>query len=304
MSWIKRILLFLIVNACVILTISLILSFFNVQPYLSPYGLNVKSLLIFCLIWGFVGSFISLQFSRKMAKWALGVRLVNPQSCTPEQAKLHRMVAQLAERAHLPMPEVGIFPTQAINAFATGPSKRRSLVAVSQGMLDSMPSNEIEAVLAHELTHIANGDMVTMTLLQGIVNAFVMFFARVLAYVISSRGSSRNRSSSYGSYYLMTFLFEIVFMVFGMMVITAYSRWREYRADYGAARLTSRSQMVAALRHLEHVKHGKLKGASQSLAAMMIIKADEPSLLVRLFSTHPPLARRIERLEQAQVLYA
>ena len=222
----KRIFLFLAINCLVVLTISVVLSVLNVKPYLTTHGLDLKSLMIFCLIWGMVGAFISLSLSRKMAKWLMRVQLINNSG---EHAQLYQMVERLARDAGLPdVPEVGVFSSPEMNAFATGPTKRRSLVAVSSGLLSHMNEKELEAVLAHEISHIANGDMVTMTLIQGIVNAFVMFLARVAAFALSSlmRGQRNNRSS-FGSYYLMTFVFEILFMILGSMVVALFSRYRE-----------------------------------------------------------------------------
>ena len=176
----RRIGVFLLLNIAVIFTISVILRLFNVQPYLTQHGLDYQSLLIFCLIWGMGGAFISLALSRKMAKWSMKIKIVHPRSSNPQEEKLYNTVKQLAQKAKLKaIPEVGIFPSPQLNAFATGPTQKRSLVAVSSGLLQHMDDDELEGVLAHEIAHIANGDMVTMTLLQGVINAFVMFLARV-----------------------------------------------------------------------------------------------------------------------------
>lgn len=290
----KRIFLFFAVNCLVILTISAILSLLNVKPYLTSHGLDLQSLLIFCLIWGMVGALISLALSRKMAKSMMRIQLITPSG---PQADLYHMVARLARDANLPdIPEIGIFDSPQMNAFATGPTKRRSLVAVSTGLLSRMEKNELEAVLAHEISHISNGDMVTMTLIQGVVNAFVMFLARVLAYAVTTMGRSNNRRSSYMSYYLFTMLFEVVFMILGSMVICTFSRWREFRADRGGAILTRKEHMIAALEklRLNNVPPSNTKSA---LNALMISPSGKGGIL-RLFATHPPLEMRIKRLRE------
>ncbi|QVL58195.1 MAG: protease HtpX [Simkaniaceae bacterium] len=290
----KRIFLFLAVNCLVILTISAILSFLNVKPYLTAHGLDLQSLLIFCLIWGMVGALISLALSRKMAKWMMRIQLITPSG---PQADLYHMVARLARDANLPdIPEVGVFDSPQMNAFATGPTKRRSLVAVSTGLLSQMEKRELEAVLAHEISHISNGDMVTMTLIQGVVNAFVMFLARVLAYAVTTMGRSNNRRSSYMSYYLFTFLFEIVFMILGSMVICTFSRWREFRADKGGAILTRKEHMIAALEKLRTAK--TIPSSPKSSLSALMISVPRKGGLMSLLATHPPLEMRIKRLQQ------
>jgi len=295
MKWAKRIFLFLAVNFLVVMTISIILRIFNVQPYLNAHGIDYQSLLIFCFIWGFVGAFISLSLSRKMAKWMLGVKVINPHD--PAYSHLLKLVDRLARNANLPdMPEVGIFQSNDLNAFATGPSKRRSLVAVSTALLNNLSENELEAVLGHEISHIANGDMVTMTLIQGIVNAFVLFLSRALAFALSSMGKGRSNNRSFMSYYAFTFIFEILFMILGSMVVALFSRMREYRADQGGAMLSSKEKMIAALETLGKTKQSGVKKNS-SLNALMISTPSKLGLL-RLFSTHPSLTERIERLKQ------
>lgn len=289
----KRIVLFFAVNALVILTISLVLSLLNVRPYLTQHGLDIKSLMIFCFVWGMVGALVSLALSRKMAKWLMKVELVAPDGA---YAGLYHTVARLSRDANLShIPEVGIFNSPQMNAFATGPTKKRSLVAVSTGLLNKMEKNELEAVLAHEISHIANGDMVTMTLIQGVVNAFVMFLARIIAYAIATAGRSNNRRSSSTSYFLLTFLFEMVFMVLGMMVIGSFSRMREYRADQGGAILTRKEHMIAALTKLQST-HTPPTSKKSAMSALMISMPNRGGLL-RLFSTHPSLEARIARLK-------
>lgn len=295
-GWAKRIFLFLAVNFLVILTISFILSFFNIQPYLQKTGLNYQSLLIFCTIWGMGGAFISLAISRIVAKWSMGLQMIDPNTNDPSQRQILEMVYGLAQKARLPeMPEVGVYSSPELNAFATGPSKRRSLVAISSGLLQRMDRNEVEGVIGHEISHIANGDMVTMTLLQGIINAFVMFMARVLAYVVSGLGRDRDSESPTMLFYVLTFVFEIVFMFLGSIVIATYSRFREYRADAGGAELAGRMNMIHALQALQ--KYAKIQDPQAQQTAVQAFKISNPGGLLRLFASHPPLEERIARLE-------
>src|SRR5581483_3976372 len=257
MAFAKRIFLFLAVNFLVIFTLSLILNVFHIQPFLKGYGLDIQSLLIFCLIWGMGGAFISLALSRHMAKWMMRVQVVDPHTSDPELRRLIATVEDLSRGACLPItPEVGVFDSLEPNAFATGPTKRKSLVAVSSGLLRRMSQKELEGVLAHEIAHIANGDMVTMTLVQGVVNAFVMFLARLLATIFSGMGRGRdsNSSGSFFSYMMFVFIFEIVFMVLGSIVICGYSRFREFRADKGGADLAGKDKMIAALESLQRMQ--------------------------------------------------
>lgn len=303
MGYAKRIVLFLAVNFLVVITLSIILNIFHLQPFLQNYGLNIPSLLIFCMVWGMGGALISLSLSRQMAKWMLGVRVIDPQTYDPDMKRLVQTVYQLAREAHLSnMPEVGIYESVEPNAFATGPSKRRSLVAVSTGLLRRMSQKELEGVLAHEITHITNGDMVTMTLIQGVVNAFVMFLARVLAYVFSGLGKSRNGNSSGGSYFsymLFVFFFEIVFMVLGSIVVAWFSRFREFRADKGGADLAGKDKMIAALESLKKMQQVHDPRTEKPSFQAFKISTRGKSGFMSLFATHPPLDVRIERLQQS-----
>ncbi len=299
MALAKRVFFFLALNFLVVLMISLVLSIFNIRPFLSQYGINYTELMIFCLIWGMGGAFISLALSRVMAKWALGVKPIDPQTSDPELRSLLDTVHSLSMEAGIPMPEVGIYRSNEVNAFATGPTQSRSLVAVSTGLLQRMQASEVRGVLGHEISHIANGDMVTMTLLQGVVNAFVMFLARVLAYIFSGLGRNRESSSggSYMSYILFVYLFEIVFMVLGSILIAAYSRWREFRADAGGARLAGKESMIDALKRLRVLQEIKDTRTEQPAYAAFKISTPTKKGLLHLFATHPPLQERIERLE-------
>lgn len=300
MALFKRIFMFLAINLLVVVTLSLILNIFHVQPFLRGYGLNIQSLLIFCLIWGMGGAFISLALSRKMAKWMMGVRIINPDTSDPELRRLTATIDQLSRDAHLPaMPEVGIFESPEPNAFATGPTKRRSLIAMSTGLLRRMSQKELEGVLAHEIAHISNGDMVTMTLIQGIVNAFVMFLARILASVFSGLGRSRNENSSgsYFSYMMLVFFFEVIFMILGSTVVCWFSRFREFRADRGGADLAGKDKMIAALESLQRMQEIRDPQMDKSSVAAFKISTRKKSGLMLLFATHPPLSERISRLK-------
>jgi heat shock protein HtpX len=296
----KRIGLFLMVNFLVVVTISIVLNVLQIGPYLTGAGINYSSLMIFCLIWGMGGAFISLLLSRFMAKKMMGVRILEPNKTREQyETKLVSRVYTLARKAGLStMPEVGIYDSAEINAFATGPSKNRSLVAVSTGLLHSLNDEEVEGVLAHEVAHIANGDMVTMTLLQGVVNAFVMFFARLAAQVVTGalNRNSDSRSNSGFLYYGLVWVFEIALMILGSLLVFWFSRYREYRADAGGAALSSKQAMVNALKAIGRKAHIKDEESPESLAAFQI---NGHSKLAVLFSTHPPLSERIKALEQS-----
>jgi heat shock protein HtpX len=293
----KRVALFILTNALVIFTISLIMGVLGVGPYLSRYGLNYTSLAIFCGLFGVVGSFISLALSKKTAKWFMGVRTIPDNPRDPELRFVLDTVERLSHKANLKaVPEVGIYDSDDVNAFATGPSQNNSLVAVSTGMLDNLDREELEGVLAHEIAHIENGDMITMTLLQGVVNAFVMFAARVVAWgLMTALGEEEGGGISWLAYMLVVLVLEMVFMVFGMLVISGFSRFREYRADEGGARLAGRDKMLAALKALQDiVPDADVEQGHPSVQAFQI--NGEPHFL-RFFSSHPPLDKRIERLQ-------
>lgn len=296
----KRIFLFLAINFLVVIAISAILNIFNIRPYLSEVGLDYKSLMIFCLIWGMGGAFISLGLSRIMAKMIMGVKVVDPQTKDPQLRHLLNTVEQLSRKAHLPdMPQVGVYESIEVNAFATGPTKRRALVAVSRGLLNKMNQAETEGIIAHEITHVANGDMVTMTLIQGVVNAFVMFLARVLAYVVSGLGKDRRQGGgSYATYMIMVFVFEIAFMILGSLVIAWFSRFREYRADKGGAELAGKEKMISALKSLEHLMHQRDQKAENPAFQAFKISTPKKQGLILLFASHPPLEARIKRLQE------
>ena len=292
----KRIFLFMVVNILIVTTISLVMSALGVRPYLDAKGINYQSLLVFCALWGFGGAFISLALSRVMAKWMMGVKIIDPQDNSSQYRWLVSRVHHFARQAGLrTMPEVGYYESPDLNAFATGPTKNRALVAVSTGLMEQMSKEEIDGVLAHEIAHIANGDMVTMTLVQGIVNAFVMFLARVAGFFISQMVDEEKRPLvQFG----VVIGLEIVLGILGMIVVSYYSRAREYRADAGGAKYSSRQNMIAALERLKVNTQiaERYKTEDQPAIASLQISG-KPGKWLKLFSTHPDLDDRIQRLK-------
>lgn len=302
MAWAKRIFLFAAVNIAMMVTVSFVLRLLGVGNYLTPYGLDYNSLAVFCLVWGMGISFFSLAISRVMAKWTMGVQVIDPN--TPgELGELVRTVHNLARAARLPvMPEVGIYDSPEMNAFATGPTKSRSLVAVSSGLLRSMNKGEVEGVLAHEIAHVANGDMVTLTLIQGVVNAFVMFLARIAAFAVSQAMASRDdregSSTSPMIQFVMVMLFEVVFGIVGAMIVASFSRWREFRADKGGSTLAGREKMRAALQRLQSGM-GRVDPAHAHPAFEAMKISGKQGGFMALLASHPPLEERIRRLSMA-----
>lgn len=298
---VKRIFLFLSVNILVMVTLSLVLNLFGVQPYLTSYGIDYQSLMAFSFIYGMGGAFISLLMSKMMAKWMMGVQIIDPNTHDRQLGQLVQTVHRLARDAGLgTMPEVGIYDSPELNAFATGPTRSRALVAVSSGLLTRMTQDEVEGVLGHEIAHVANGDMVTMTLIQGVVNAFVMFLSRALAFVIAQalRGD-RDREREGGGinhmvYFGVQIVLEIFFMILASMVVAFFSRWREFRADAGSARIGGRQKMISALQALQRVYDHVEPEPNAAIASLKI--SSKPRGLMRLFGSHPPLEERIERL--------
>jgi len=289
----KRIFLFLLTNLAIVVMLSIVLSFLGVGRYISPDGgLDIRALAIFCFVWGMGGAFISLQMSRFIAKRATGARLVDGRTGVADLDWLHSTVARLAQQANLPMPEVAVYDSPEVNAFATGPSKSRSLVAVSTGLFRSMRHDEIEGVLGHELAHIGNGDMVTMTLLQGVINAFVMFFARAIAFALRSSDSRNSQALSW----MVVIVLEIGLGILGSLITAWFSRQREFRADRGGADLAGRERMIGALRRLA-ANRELVDTQHQALATLKINGARGWMVF---FSTHPPLETRIAALERYQ----
>ncbi|MEN9361262.1 MAG: Protease HtpX [Verrucomicrobiota bacterium] len=292
MAFIFRLILFLLVNAVILFTISLLFWATGLDQSL---GHGVWALLVFCLFWGMGGSLLSLMMSRSNAKRLYRIEPIQPQTSDPTERALIGRVHNLARRAGMSsMPEVGIFHSPELNAFATGSSRDSALVAVSSGLLENMNAEEVDGVLGHELAHVNNGDMVTLTLIQGVVNAFVMFFARLLAAVIDSALRSRGRRDQGGRswvYSLVVMMLEFVFGLLGMMLVTWFSRWREFRADAGGAEYAGKEKMIAALRRLQQNRDIRDPRRDPKLNAFMI------SGFGALLSTHPPLEARIARLE-------
>jgi heat shock protein HtpX len=286
----KRILLFVATNIAVLVVMSVILSLLGVDRFLTSAGLNLPMLLVFSLVVGFTGSIISLLMSKSMAKWSTGARVIaTPTNGT--EAWLLQTVGKLAQRAGIGMPEVAVYDGEP-NAFATGAFRDSALVAVSTGLLQGMTQEEVEAVLGHEVAHIANGDMVTMTLIQGVVNTFVVFLSRVVGYFVDSALRRNNDQSGPGIGYMVTVMVcQIVFGIGASMIVAWFSRHREFRADAGAARLMGSPQpMIHALARLGGFP---APGLPNSMAAMGI--SDKPGIMA-LFSTHPPLEERIAAL--------
>ena len=292
----KRVFLFVTTNILIIATISIVMSAFGIQPYLDAKGINYQSLMIFCVLWGFGGAFISLALSRIMAKWMMGVKIIEPDTRDPVLRSLLLKVHGFARKAGIEkMPQVGYYEAEDLNAFATGPTRNRSLVAVSTGLLRNMNESELDGVLAHEVAHIANGDMVTMTLVQGVVNAFVMFLARVIGFFASQLVSEDKRSIvQFG----VVIVCEIALGILGMIVVSAFSRRREFRADNGGASLSTTDNMISALERLK-VNCQLSKNDDQSAIASLKISGKAGGLL-KLFSTHPDLDDRIQVLKANQ----
>jgi heat shock protein HtpX len=289
----KRIFLFVLTNLAVVVVLGIVASLLGVNRYLTPQGLNLGMLLGFALVIGFGGAIISLLISKPVAKWSSGVRVINePQNA--DEAWIVETVRKLATTAQIGMPEVGIFEGEP-NAFATGAFKNSALVAVSTGLLQGMTREEIEAVLGHEIAHISNGDMVTMTLIQGVMNTFVVFLSRVIGYAVDSflrRGSNSNSGPGIG-YYISTIVLDIVLGFAAAIVVAWFSRHREFRADAGSAHLLGRKQsMINALARLGGMVPGELP---KTIQAMGITGG-----IGQLFSTHPPIEERIAALQNAQ----
>ena len=299
----RRIVLFLLTNLLVIVTLSVVVNLvagvFGLGGYLQEGGgIDLGALFVFALLWGMGGAFISLQISRWMAKRFMRVRVIDPEKANGSERALLELVHRLARQAGLEkMPEVGFYDAQEVNAFATGPSRRRSLVAVSSGLLRQLDGNAVEGVLAHEVAHIANGDMVTMTLLQGVMNAFAIFLSRVLAGIVCSFLDDEEGGVGFLVYFAFSIVFEILLVLLGSLVVAAYSRHREFSADAGGAALAGRTKMVSALQQLrQSLGTAHAPAAEGKLATMKI--SGRPGGLLSLFASHPPLEKRIQRLQQ------
>jgi heat shock protein HtpX len=287
----KRIFLFVMTNLAVMVVLGVVASLTGANRFMGANGLELGTLMMFSLIMGFGGAIISLLISKPVAKWSSGVRVINqPQNV--DEAWIVETVRKFADKAGIGMPEVGIFEG-APNAFATGAFKNSALVAVSTGLLQGMTREEVEAVIGHEVAHIANGDMVTMTLIQGVMNTFVVFISRVVGYFVDKVILKNNNDGPGMGYYITTIVMDIVLGFVAAMIVSWFSRQREFRADAGAAQLMNRKQpMINALARLGGLTPGELP---KSMAALGIAGG-----IGKWFSTHPPIEERIAALQNAQ----
>ena len=290
----KRIFYFLVTNLAIVLVLSVTMRLLGVEPFLNANGLNLNSLLIFAAVMGFGGAFISLAISKWSAKKMSGaVTIENPKSL--DEIWLMNTVKKQSETVGIQMPEVAIFNSPVVNAFATGMSRNSSLVAVSSGLLEMMTKDEAEAVIGHEISHIANGDMVTLTLIQGVVNTFVLFFSRVMGYTVD-KVIFKTRQGTGPAFFITMIISELLLGVLASIVVMWFSRQREYRADLGGGQLAGKQKMIAALQRL------KIQYESSTLPksiAALGISGEQGIGLKELFSTHPSLDDRIARLQQS-----
>ena len=294
-----RILLFLGTNLAVVLVASVTLQLLGVGSYLQGSGINMTSLLIFCFVFGMAGSLVSLFLSKKMAKMSTRAHIITQPRNATEQW-LVETVTELAASAGIKTPEVGIFPAQQSNAFATGWNKNDALVCVSEGLLNNMRQEEVRAVIGHEIGHVANGDMVTLSLIQGVLNTFVMFFARIAAQLIDSflRRDDDGGGLGFFGYMAVVFVLEIVFGIAASIIVAWFSRWREYRADAAGAQLAGSGAMINALSRLQR-EHEVPDQMPESLTAFAITTGQTRKLMEQLFASHPPLDQRIKALKEA-----
>lgn len=290
----KRIFYFLVTNLAIVLVLSVTMRLLGVEPFLNANGLNLNSLLIFAAVMGFGGAFISLAISKWSAKKMSGaVTIENPK--TPDEIWLINIVKKQSEAVGIQMPEVAIFNSPVVNAFATGMSRNSSLVAVSSGLLEMMTKDEAEAVIGHEISHIANGDMVTLTLIQGVVNTFVLFFSRIIGYTVD-KVIFKTRQGTGPAFFITMIISELLLGVLASIVVMWFSRQREYRADFGGGQLAGKQKMIAALQRLK--AQYESSALPKSLAALGI-SGEQGIGLKELFSTHPSLDDRIARLQQS-----
>lgn len=292
----KRFGLFALVNIAIMVTISFVVSILGLEPHLQ--GVGYEGLLLWSLLWGMGGAFISLMLSKTLVIRGMGLTVIDPSTTDSFERTLVTTVHHLAKGAHLPaMPTVAVYDSPEVNAFATGPSKSNSLVAVSTGLLRNMNQNEVNAVLAHEVSHIANGDMVTMTLIQGVMNSFVLFFSFIVSKLIAASLRSDERGSSYMMEFMIRMALQVVFGLLGSIVVNWFSRHREYRADAGAGSLVGRQDMIAALSRLK--QNSRLpQDVSHDEPAYASLKISGKDAFSALFSTHPSLDDRIRKLKE------
>ena len=289
----KRIFYFLVTNLAIVLVLSITMRLLGVEPFLNANGLNLNSLLIFAAVMGFGGAFISLAISKWSAKQMSGaVTIENPK--TPDEIWLMNIVKKQSQAVGIQMPEVAIFNSPVVNAFATGMSRNSSLVAVSSGLLEMMTKDEAEAVIGHEISHIANGDMVTLTLIQGVVNTFVLFFSRVIGYTVD-KVVFKTRQGTGPAFFITMIISELLLGVLASIVVMWFSRQREYRADIGGGHLAGNQKMIAALQRLKTQYDSS--ALPKSIAALGV-SGEQGRGLKELFSTHPSLDDRIARLQQ------
>lgn len=295
----KRIFLLTLTNIAVIFLLTLFISLLHLDRWLNAYGIDYQTLFLFSMVVGFTGSFISLAISKWMAKMAYNIHVIQEPSNEAERW-LVETVAELAKRANIPMPEVGIYESPEVNAFATGPSRSNALVAVSTGILSQMNKKQIAGVLAHEITHINNGDMVTMTLLQGVVNTFVVFLSRIIGFFVDRLFSRNEERESIGiGFYLGMFISEIVLGLLASIIVAWYSRMREFRADAGGAHLAGKEAMISALKKLKQIMEGESAFIDERSPALNAFKINgRPGGILALLATHPPLDERIKALER------
>ena len=291
-----RIGLFLLTNLAVLVVAGVVLNILGVGRYMDQSGaINLQTLLIFCAVFGFTGSFISLFLSKFMAKKSMGVQLIDQPRNADEQW-LVNTVTELSRKAGIKTPEIGVFAAQESNAFATGWNRNNALVAVSLGLLNRFERDEVEAVLAHEIGHVANGDMITLTLIQGVVNTFVMFFARIIGHTIDRAISGNRESHSPGiAFFLITMVAEMVLGFLASMIVAAFSRHREFRADAAGAQFASRGGMIRALQRLQAESNAGVESVMPASMKAFAISAGRANL----FATHPPLEVRIQALRDA-----
>lgn len=288
----KRIALLVMVNFLVVLTIVVVTSVLGIGGYITQYGIDYGSLLAFSAVVGFVGSFVSLAMSRWMAKTMMGVKVINPQGnlSSVEEDLVNKVYKMSRDAGITVMPEVGIYNSPEVNAFATGPTKNKALVAVSAGLLQNLDRDAVEGVLAHEVAHIANGDMVTMTLIQGVVNTFVVFLSRVAAFFVSRFVKEELANVVH---FLAIIVFQILFGILGSIAVMAFSRHREYRADQGGADLAGKDKMIKALEQLK--TNVRMVQTNQESVQTLKINGG-PGKLMKLLSSHPDLDDRISKL--------
>jgi heat shock protein HtpX len=294
----KRIFLLIVTNIAVMVLLTLVVHALGLDQYIRAQGYNVGGLLAFAAVFGFGGAFISLALSKWTAKRLMGVQVID-QPRSAAESWLFNTVKQHADRAGISMPEVGIFDSAEMNAFATGARRNNALVAVSTGLLNGMQQQEAEAVLGHEITHVANGDMVTLTLIQGVVNTFVIFLARVIGNFVD-RAVFRNENGRGIAYIATVIVAEIVLGLFASMIVMWFSRRREFRADAGGAQLAGTGNMIGALQRLKIEQERRQPQGLPAQMAAFGISAGVPHGFKRLFMSHPPLDERIAALQAAQ----